>query len=278
MTGVLFGGPDDDAADRTRPRLPGTAQVLITVKAAPQPSSTYRETVCIAGLRLDRDRLGWIRLYPINFRELDRSDQFPKYSIVTVPITPATKDSRLESWNPNTSKLVVGKHLEAWKPRKPLIGPWIGGNTCDLISATRQSPTAPSLALIRPADIDRLDVKRHPGWNEREQRIINEYTSQIPLFGPTDRRPLEPPRFTCTYRYRCQAPTCKGHDGTLLDWEVVTFQRRLKHLTDPEAIHEIQARFLDQICAADNDTCFYLGNQAKRRQTFSILGLWYPKK
>lgn len=278
MTGVLFGGPDDDAADRTRPRLPRTAQVLITVKAAPQPSSTYRETVCIAGLRLDRDRLGWIRLYPINFRELDRSDQFPKYSIVTVPITPATRDSRLESWNPNTSKLVVGKHLEAWKPRKPLIEPWIGGNTCDLISATRQSPTAPSLALIRPADIGRLDVKRHPGWNEREQRVINEYTSQIPLFGPTDRRPLEPPRFTCTYRYRCQAHACNGHDGTLLDWEVVTFQRRLKHLTDPEAIHEVQARFLDQICAADNDTCFYLGNQAKRRQTFSILGLWYPKK
>jgi len=145
MTGVLFDGPDDDAADRNRPRLPGIAQVLITVKAAPQPSSTYRETVCIAGLRLDRDRLGWIRLYPINFRELDRSDQFPKYSIITVPVTPAPKDNRLESWNPNTSEIVVGEHLAPWKPRKTLIEPWIGGNTCDLIRQHMNPPLHPAL-------------------------------------------------------------------------------------------------------------------------------------
>jgi hypothetical protein len=30
--------------------------------------------------------------------------------------------------------------------------------------------------------------------------------------------------------------------------------------------------------APENDVAFYVGNQAKRPQTFSILGLYYPKK
>jgi hypothetical protein len=48
------------------------------VKAAPQLSERYGETVCVAALSTDLQRRGWIRLYPINFRELasdDRADQ-----------------------------------------------------------------------------------------------------------------------------------------------------------------------------------------------------------
>lgn len=278
MSGVLFGGPDDTAADRAKPRTPGIAQVLITVKAAPQPSSTHRETVCVAGLRLDNERPGWIRLYPINFRELDSVEQFRKYSIITVPVTPARKDNRLESWNPNTGQLTVIHHLKDWTARKPYVEPWIGSTTCELIQEAEQSSTSPSLGLIRPADIDRFDSKPHPGWTEREQQIIDTYVNQAPLFGPHDPRPLQAPRFTCSYRYRCQATRCKGHTGSLLDWEVVVFQRRLTSHTDGEAADALHRRFFDEICSPNKDTCFYVGNQAKRRQTFSILGLWYPKK
>lgn len=51
-------------------------RVLITVKAAPNPSATYGETVCVAGLRLDLDAAGWVRHYPINFREFDSDGKF----------------------------------------------------------------------------------------------------------------------------------------------------------------------------------------------------------
>lgn len=54
MTGVLFGRPDDEAADRAYPRVPGRATVLITV-SKPQLSRKgwYRETLCVAGLRAE---------------------------------------------------------------------------------------------------------------------------------------------------------------------------------------------------------------------------------
>lgn len=67
--GSLF---DLDPADREKPPSddPRLLKVLITVKAAPNPSSTYGETVCVAGLSMDPDNPGWLRLYPINFRYL----------------------------------------------------------------------------------------------------------------------------------------------------------------------------------------------------------------
>ncbi len=46
----------------------GKERALVLVKALPQPSETYGETVCVAGVTLDRN---WRRLYPVRFRQLD---------------------------------------------------------------------------------------------------------------------------------------------------------------------------------------------------------------
>jgi hypothetical protein len=59
----LFG--PDSAPDIKQPHdQPVRMRVLVTVKAAPNPSATYGETVCAAALRLDLDSPGWVRLYP----------------------------------------------------------------------------------------------------------------------------------------------------------------------------------------------------------------------
>ena len=42
--------------------------VLVTVKAYPNLSRKYGETVCVAGIDLDSKQ--WIRLYPIPFTRL----------------------------------------------------------------------------------------------------------------------------------------------------------------------------------------------------------------
>jgi hypothetical protein len=62
---------------------PERMTVMITVKAAPNPSERYGETVCVAGIRLDPEKAGWVRLYPVNFRELDSDRKFKKYDLVT---------------------------------------------------------------------------------------------------------------------------------------------------------------------------------------------------
>ena len=53
------------------------------MKATPQPSKTYGDTVCVAGLRVDGDKPEWIRLYPVPFRWLDNEGHFHTHPIVT---------------------------------------------------------------------------------------------------------------------------------------------------------------------------------------------------
>jgi hypothetical protein len=92
--GALFGGPERDAP---KPARPDELEVLVTVKAAPNPSAKSGETVCVAGLGLThgRTQARWIRLSPINFRFLEQDQQFKKYDILRVRATPASGDTRV---------------------------------------------------------------------------------------------------------------------------------------------------------------------------------------
>jgi hypothetical protein len=51
-------------------------RVLVTVKAYPGLSTRRGETVCVAGVRVDTDAPEWVRLYPVAFRDLPKTERF----------------------------------------------------------------------------------------------------------------------------------------------------------------------------------------------------------
>lgn len=259
---------------------PVRMRVLITVKAAPNPSERYGETVCVAGLRIDPDDAGWVRLYPINFRELDSDSKFRKYDVVSVTARPNPGDPRAESWRPQMDTLVVETRLPPWRRRQAYIDDYVEGTTCDLIAAVRDSPPARSLAAIRPRRVTGLDIDPHPGWSDEELRKIDQYVKQLELpgLGRGSRTALEAPRFNGWYRYLCQAPGCRQHRQGIYDWEWIALQRKLTDLGDQEAEAALRQRFLAEICAPDRDVVFFVGNQQKRQQGFMILGVFYPPR
>lgn len=269
------GRPPEQATDAVR-----TLRVVITVKAAPNPSERYGETVCVAGVSADLEHPGWIRLYPINFRTLEQEIAFAKYDIVTVDAVRARSDPRNESWNPRMHTLRVERKLRPWNPRKGFITPYLSDSMCALNAAARESPISPSLGLIRPVVVEGLDIEPHPGWTPAEQTKINNYVGQIDLFGDTDRTPLDAPRLKGWYRWRCREASCGGHRQGLLDWEFVAFQRQRVHrdLPDDELANRLREKFLTQMCAPGKDVAFYVGNQAKRHHVFSVLGVWWPPR
>lgn len=276
-TGLLFGGPDDPASRSVR--TAGTAEILITVKTTPNPSATYGETVCVAGIRTDTGHPGWTRLYPINFRQLDGDRSFKKYDLIRVPVRPQSKETRYESWRPSNQDIEVIGHLDDWRRRGRIVHPYIGGSTCEFVEAATADPTAQSLALIRPVDVGDFRIAPHPGWTKKENAVLEQWANQGKLFGDDKRPALQAPRFIGKYKYRCEHTACNGHEQSLIDWEFTAFQyNQLRGMSDSDAIKTIHAKFFDQICSDDRDTCFYIGNQAKRRQTFSILGLWWPSR
>lgn len=170
-------------------------RVLITVKAAPQPSEKYGETVCVAGISIDPQRPGWIRLYPINFRELGDAATFKKYDVISVDAKPARRDQRRESWNPFMGSMKNEGNLKSWRQRREWVDEYVEDSMCRIYQATRERPDAQSLALIRVKDIGRLKIAPHPGWGKEEQRKIDAYVRQLGLFGKPDLRPCSLPGF-----------------------------------------------------------------------------------
>ena len=68
-----------------------TIEVLITVKAYPNPSKSQSEAACIVGIQRDG---GFVRLYPVPFRALDDQQRFKKYQWIRVRARKPKNDPR----------------------------------------------------------------------------------------------------------------------------------------------------------------------------------------
>ncbi|MGW4830253.1 hypothetical protein ACWEOG_21895 [Amycolatopsis japonica] len=275
----MFGQISDTPAPKPSSDEEVTLRVLITVKAAPNPSEKYGETVCVAGLSLDLERPGWIRLYPINFRELGADASFKKYDVITVKAVPARQDSRRESWRPRMPSLKREKRLKTWASRRPWIDEAISADVtmCSLVRGATMSTQ--SLALIRPKKITALRVTPHRGWSAAQQAKIDAYVGQLDLFGNEDRTPLRAPKFAGTFHYECEEQDCNGHKQGFIDWEFVAFQLlRQRGMRPDDAAGQLVHRFLHEVCSPERDVAFYVGNVAAHPRTFSVLGVYWPPR
>ncbi len=66
-----------------------TIDMVVTVKAYPQLSARYGETVCVAGVRTDTPGPSWVRLYPVVYRDLHYDFRFAKYQRITLEVSHA---------------------------------------------------------------------------------------------------------------------------------------------------------------------------------------------
>lgn len=252
-------------------------QVLVTVKAAPEPSTSYGDTVCVAGVRIDCDPYCWVRLYPVPFRYLASDQQFRKYDVVEVDTLPATKDSRKESRRPVWDSLRVVRHLDTKAARERVLGRLGSPSMCALLAGVKRDLDAQSLGLIEVRRFDGLQLSSHPGWTPAQQRAIQKAVESAPLFGEPERpaRPLQAPRFTVRLRYRCADPSCGGHTPSLLDFELAALQYRGRDMDDDALASLIRHKFEQEQFGPDQRTSLFVGNIADppKRRSFSALGI-----
>lgn len=256
------------------------ARILITVKANPQPSAKYGDTVCVAGIWLDGDKKKWIRLYPVPFRSLDELNQFKKYELIEVPVLPNGSDFRAESYKPDNGSIKKLGRVEKWKHRHEYLTPFIGKWTmCSILKAQRESKNGaaayPSLALVKPRKIVDLEVKPFEGWSEKQQQSVDNSYLQVDLFS-IDKEPvkLEEPRFKAVFHYFCTDDGCNGHHQSFLDWEVEALSRRLRYLSDEDAIEQVRRKYLDVICPPSANPYFFVGNIKASPKAFNVLGVY----
>lgn len=251
-------------------------RVLVTVKAYPQPSNAYRETVCVAGVT---DEGKWIRLFPITFRSLDEGSQFKTYAWIQVQAWKTPRDPRPESYHiePDSLKVerVVGTDknwAERWNILRPLVRP-----SLEALKAQQQKDKT-SLGLIKPREIQELVIEpaKEPQWSSADKgKLSRQNLFDIEGQGHPLRL-LEKIPFRFAYRFLCDDPACNGHNLSIISWEVMESYRRWQVKYKEDWPGKFRETYWDSML--QRDLHFFVGNMASHPTSWLILGLYYPPK
>jgi len=170
-----------------------TIEMVVTVKAYPSISTRYGETVCVAGVRTDTREPEWVRLYPVQYRDLDYARRFSKYQRLTLDVLEAS-DARPESLKPVIDTIELGGTLntaDGWAERRGLVEPLMIGSMCQLRAL--QASEGRSLGVFRPATVDGLTWEKvGDEWVGQKQAVVDDVLRirnhplvprSIPIYG-----------------------------------------------------------------------------------------------
>lgn len=253
---------------------PVTKRVLITVKAYPNPSKKYGETVCCAGIDVDTKQ--WIRLYPIPYRDLDSSQRFKKYTIISVRCWKASDDQRVESYKIDMNSIELLSLLDTkqnWGKRKEIVLPTVSPSFCSILADAEKDK---SLGVFKPRDIS---FSWQKATLESEAKREACY-AQLSFFD-TNKKAIEQIPFDFYYQFKCHGSTdCPGHKLSIIDWEIGQAYRdwRSKYKPEEHLMEMLKQTWLERLCSEKNDVHFYVGNMKRFHDHFMVLGVFYPKK
>jgi hypothetical protein len=254
-------------------KRPTRIRLLVTVKAYPAASVKYGEAVCVAGIRTDTEVPEWVRLYPVEYRDLPIDQRFAKYEEIAVDVTPRS-DSRPESLRPDTATIEVLRKVPAdkgWKVRRSLVEPLVVESMCAVLANQRVS--GKSLGAFRPAQVTDVVAKPEGEWTAKQQDVL----TRMSLLAQ-DKTTLERIPWRFHYRYSCDG-ACRGHDQTIIDWEVhQAYRRWRKTYGEQSAVDRVRHKWLDELCGPSKDTIFFVGNQHQHVASFLVLGVFWPPR
>jgi hypothetical protein len=249
-------------------------EALITVKAYPNPSAKYFETVCVAAITAEE---AWVRLYPVNFRSLPETQRFKKYQRVRLRMKKHHRDRRPESFGPDEHSFELLDVIESddgWRDRWRWLRPTLGPSMCDL--QRQQKATGKSLGCIKPRVVEAFEIEDAPlDWSGRKKATME----QMLLFDAVDTK-LEKIPFVFRYRYRCEDEHCRGHSQSIIDWELMELYRNVRRHSPcgDELKRKIREKYLDELCGANKDTHFFVGNHSLYPGSFMVLGVFWPPR
>jgi hypothetical protein len=249
-----------------------TKRVLITVRTYPVPSRQSIEVSCTAGITSDGD---WIRLFPIPYRFLALDQRFSKYQWIDVAVTRPRDDPRPESYRLRADSIQIGQSVgttNGWRARKDLIFPLRRGSLCEIVRERRMG--GPTLGFFRPAAISRLTIRaaKPPDWTTQQRTDLSR---QLLAFERTPAATLDKIPFDFLYRFRCNDPSCNGHNISCTDWEMAEAFRRWRTQYGDSWESKFRETF-ERDMISRFETHFFVGNMHQHQDSWLIVGLFYP--
>ncbi|SRR5258708_2108427 len=248
-------------------------EVLVLVKAYPTPSIKYGETVCTAGITRDGK---WIRLYPVQFRDLPKEKQYSKFTWIRVKVTPsAEKLGRPESHKIDQDSVEILGRIEAgkhWTERESYFLPHVS-KSLDELMELRDTKNV-TLGAFKPKEVtDFRWEKGGSGWTDKQLASLEQKN----MFSAT-KTTLEKIPYSFHYKFKCDDERCKGHDMTILDWEVIESYRNFKktYVSDEETLPKVHQKWFDYYWKL-RESYFVVGTDSEFNR-FMILGVISPRR
>jgi len=267
------------------------AEVLITVKTYPLPSSKYEELVCTAGFLRDGK---WIRIYPIPFRSLPYGNRFSKYQWIKLDLIRNKKDFRPESYRPigeanNSIELLehwVTKNKDGWQKRKEIALKEVVTNFGALIKEA-YSESKTSLATVKPIEIIDFEIKQDTrDWKQQWQAYYDQYDMfEIDESGENKlREKLQKVPYKYYYHFLTEGDA-KPRRIMIEDWEIgALYWNSLKSTEgdEVEANKLVKKKYFETFLSS-KDLYLFVGTTLKYHgmnapNPFVIIGVFYPPK
>ena len=216
-------------------------------------------------------------MYPITFRRL-ADKKFAKYQVITCAVGRPRGDNRPESLRVDQDTIeLVGGPMPAgdrgWLKRMAALPP-PSSSLEQIQDAQRRDGT--SLGMFRPKEIKRLVRRKAKPWNERQRAALLQQRLGLGAAELAELADLEQIPWSFAYEFTCNDDRCTGHELGILDWEVGESYRQWSRQYGDRWEEKLRERYEVELPA--RDLHFVVGNLAKRRHIFEIVGLVRPPR
>lgn len=238
----------------------------ILVKAYPQPSKKYGETVCVAGI--SEDGQNFLRLYPIRFRRLPGHQRFSRFDLIEFDAFRPSDDRRPESWRVDEDSIRVIQRADrtSQESRARLWLPHVRSSMEELQADQREIGT--SLGILRvESESMRFHVTPFEQVSDEEKQSIRSMQSQNSLFEE-EIPDLPDPEYAFAYSFSAGG---REHRMRIHDWEVQVSWQKYKRMYGEQAMEKLRDYYESRIPAMNPH--FLMGTLNSRPHQFIVIGV-----
>lgn len=241
-----------------------TERALVLVKAFPQPSQKYEETVCCAGITPAGQ---FVRLYPVRYRRLKAEQRFKRWDVIEYEAIAPANDRRPESRHVDEESIRIVQ-TAAHLSEASRVGLWANHvSTSQAALKASNAALGTSLGVIKPDEGSLRFRARKLAADSPEARQIAADFKQVSLIDSEALTPLQV-EYEFSYRFTCAGAK---HDMKIHDWEVQAAFLAYKRRYGPAALETLKAEYQERMPA--RNLHFVMGTMAAHPKTFIIIGL-----
>lgn len=239
-------------------------RALVLVKAYPQPSQKYEETVCCAGISPTGE---FLRIYPVRYRRLPAEKRFERWDVLEFEAQRSADDFRPESRhvNEDTIAIIQSKSSISEEQRVRMWSPHVASSLTALKEENKSNER--SLGIVRP-DPGSVKFKarqlRKDSVEDGEMKALFRQQSLLDAIAL--------PSLTIEYEFSYRF-TSNGtpHEMKIHDWEVQAAHHNFKVRYGSQAMEMLKQEYEVNIPA--RNLHFVMGTMKAHPRQFIVIGL-----